>query len=107
MTMTNSSVSPDDECQVCMETRENHGDKNHKFSVDGILEPKEPAPKARQQPPAFKGQESRAQRLGGDPTAALSLRLIERLVSKGVFNGDDLVYLFGGEDAPDRGPTGS
>lgn len=94
---TSMPNSPDDLCGVCDITRENHGDMQHKFSIDGILEslPTPSVPKGL--PPQTKGSA---------PTEsmqiALMLRTIERLTAKGIFNGEDLVYIFGGDHANNR-----
>lgn len=83
-----ATLKPDDVCEVCQETRENHGDKHHKF---GTLEPIQPGEPARQIPPTAAGKE-----LSNDPVARLQLRMIEQLAKKGVFTGDDLMVIFGG-----------
>lgn len=85
-------ISPDDRCGVCDETRENHGDKNHEFNLEGILiEKKAPQP-PRAMAPAVRG-------LSSDPVTRLVLRLVERLVAQGILKGDDMLYIFGGDDA--------
>lgn len=90
-------VSQDDICEVCMETREFHGDKNHEFSSDGVL-----TPKKKPEPP----KPGPIPRTIPDPTQAALLRLVERLISKELIQGDDLVYIFGGiSGSTDRGPT--
>lgn len=94
-TTTDQTVSADDVCEVCGETRENHGDKKHKFSIDGQLIPIEPGPKPSNTPPA--------RAVANDPVARLHLRLVERLVAKGIFDGTDLLYIFGGADASSDG----
>lgn len=90
-------LDPDEECGVCGTTREQHGDKNHKFSVDGVLEPLDPKPVPRALPPGVRG--------GVDPSTRVVLRLVEVLIAKGVLDGQDLVHVFGGDSAPDRGPS--
>lgn len=88
--------SPDDRCGVCNTLRDEHGDKRHEFNLDGQLIELGPAPTARQQPPQAKGEPSaKANELSRDPVASLCLRLTERLVAKGLFDGDDLMYIFG------------
>lgn len=94
--MTTSTPSPDDLCGVCGMTRENHGDSNHEFNLEGVLIPKKPPTPAPNRPPAAR-DEGRP-----DPTAAF-LRLVERLIAKGVLEGDDLIYIFGGGHAGNRG----
>lgn len=96
MTTTSSPVpKANDICGVCAETRENHGDKQHEFSIDGVLKKLSPAPQAKSTPPAERGS-APAQQLSNDPIARLQVRLIERLVAKGILEGDDLIYIFGG-----------
>jgi hypothetical protein len=89
-------VSPDDQCEICLTTRELHGDKNHQFSTDGELIPIKQGDPPRRQPPTVAGQ------VANDPVARLTLRLIETLVQKQVLVGDDLVHIFGGANAPDH-----
>lgn len=98
-----ADIKPDDICGVCNETRENHGDKQHKFSIEGILEEKDPPAPPRQAPPRERGQSPEAAALGRDPVAGLVLRLIETLVQKEVLKGDDLVKLFGGGTSDNSG----
>jgi hypothetical protein len=95
-----STPSPDDECGVCGATRENHGDKNHEFSIEGVLTPKKAPAAPRQMAPS-----PRAAALGADPVARLVIRLVERLAQKGLLDGEDMLKIFGGEDASDRGQT--
>jgi hypothetical protein len=47
----------------------------------------------------------RAAALGADPVARLVIRLVERLAQKGLLDGEDMLKIFGGEDASDRGQT--
>ncbi len=94
--MTSSQPKADDVCAVCDETRENHGDKQHEFSLDGVLTPKKAGPPPRREPPQERGaQPSPAQVLGNDPVARLQIRLIERMVAKGLLDGEDMLYIFG------------
>lgn len=100
MTPSTRSLYPSDICAICGETRENHGDKRHVFSVDGELVDLPTPAKARQQSP-----EGRA--LAKDPTANLMLRVVQKLIAKNILDGEDLVYIFGGESNADyRGPAG-
>lgn len=97
--MTNSAIAASDECGVCGTTREDHGDKQHKFSMEGILTPLDPPPKPRQQPPVAKGEMSpEAQVLSKDPTTQVMLRMVNRMVAKGLFDGADLMYIFGNKE---------
>lgn len=92
--MTSSQPKADDVCEVCGETRENHGDRQHEFSLDGVLKQKKPTEKARAEAPRERGS-GPAAALAQDPVARLQLRMIERMVAKGVFDGEDLMYVFG------------
>lgn len=92
-TMTSSQPKADDVCAVCDETRENHGDKQHEFSLDGVLKPIKQGAPARSEPPRERTAAGVA--LGNDPVARLQVRLIERMVAKGLFDGEDLMYIFG------------
>lgn len=98
MKMT-SSPSPDDICEICSTTRENHGDRQHKFSEDGQLVPMPAGPPAKNEPPQLKGEPPKLSppgvELAKDPVARLQLRMVERLTAKGIFTADDLLYLFG------------
>lgn len=101
MTKTSSSGSdPNEPCVICEITRENHGDSNHVFKgedSDGLLEKKPTPEPPRQQAPRERGQASDV--LGADPVARMHLRMVERMVHKGLLNGDDLMYIFGAGSA--------
>ncbi len=97
-----AAISPDDLCGVCSTKRDEHGDKNHEFNLEGELIPKKKPEPARQSAPQPRGSG-----LNNDPVARLQIRLVERLVSKGLLEGDDLVYIFGGENENHRGQTGA
>lgn len=93
-------LSPDDRCGVCDEIRENHGDKNHKFSIEGELIPLKPGPDPRNQAP-----NPMVQQVVRDPLLGPLMRLVERLISANVLQEDDLKYIFGGGNETDRGQT--
>lgn len=101
-----SRPHPDQVCAVCGGKRDEHGDKNHLFSLDGQLIPKAPGLPPRRKAP-------RERQLGtdmpdrDDPVARLTLRMIERMVVKGQLNESDLFAIFGGTHAPDRGQAGT
>jgi len=95
----NQPLSPDDMCGLCNTTRENHGDKNHVFDIDGMLQPTNPPKSPSSIPPTPRSSNP----LQHDPVARLNLRMVERMVAKGLFDGEDLLYIFGGEDASSRG----
>lgn len=94
-------ISPDDICEVCSTKRDEHGDRNHKFSTDGELVPLEKAAKPRQEPPKERSTVQHAFP-GTNDMASLHLRLVERLVAKGLFDAEDLLYIFGGKTHADN-----
>lgn len=98
--------TPDDICEVCMTPRDLHGDKNHKFSEDGVLEPLDPAPPAAKEPPRARGE---AKPSSNDlPTPANFVALLDVLIGKGVLNGYEVAYILaGGGDSLGRPSTGS
>ena len=89
-------IDPDQVCELCGLKRDEHGDVQHEFSTDGILRKKAAPTVPKNISPAVRS-------VGGDPTTRLTLRLIERLISKGVLEGDDLVHIFGGDDVRTEG----
>lgn len=89
-------MSPDDVCGVCSMKRDEHGDTQHEFNIDGVLiKKKPPAPPTRLAPAA--------RAVAADPTTRLVLRMVSRLVAKGVLDGDDMVNIFGGDDVYTEG----
>ena len=100
--MVDTTVSPDDVCLVCEETRENHGDKVHKFSRDGQLLPldegpvaRQLAPKERRIPGNYGGQGYQAQ---ADLHTAKSLAtLLEILVDKELLSAKDIIRIMRGD----------
>lgn len=100
---TSTSIDPDDQCTVCGTTRDMHGDKQHGFTTDPeapFLAVK-PGPEPRNTPPQSRASARPTApagvELARDPVARLQLRLTERLVSKGLLNGEDLMYIFGAD----------
>lgn len=96
-------LDPSEPCLVCFEARENHGDKNHQFSVDGQLIPLKKGDPPRQQPPRRRDESSTpmgeaASEVAKDATAQMTLRLIEVLTKKGLLTGEDLFIIFGGQN---------
>ena len=79
---------PDERCQICSETRENHGDKHHKFSVDGQLAMLEPPPKPRATPP---------KEIGRDETAIAFATLLEVLAEKEIIGAKDIIRILTGQ----------
>ena len=80
-------------CGLCGLKRDEHGEVQHEFSVEGVLKKKAPPTVPRNIPPSPRGQA-----MVNDPTVRMNLKLIERLIAKGVLDGDDLLYIFGGDD---------
>lgn len=103
MTATTTSkkpISPDDLCGICELTRENHGDPQHQFSMEGILIQVEKGPPARATPPRERGEaplSPQAEAMNRDPLTGLTLRLIEVLTAKELLSGEDLAKIFGGK----------
>lgn len=96
--MTSSPIpKAEDPCGVCEETRENHGDKNHEFNINGQLIPKKAGPPPQTQAPQRRS--APGEQLSKDPVARLQIRLIERLVAKELIDSEDMLYIFGGSDA--------
>lgn len=102
MTMTTSmeNLSPEGSlgglnselmCEVCGETRENHGDKKHKFSTDGQLLEIEQGPPPKQQPPL-----ARDPREGPNVYMAFTT-LVEVLAERQLLNSADIIRIFRGE----------
>lgn len=87
-------VSPDDICGVCQTKRDEHGDRQHEFNIEGQLIPKKkpepgrPAPQAKGESPAQQGVESERDKA--------FLRLMEVLLEKGVIDGRDTIQILGG-----------
>lgn len=93
-----SNLNPDDLCAICETRRDEHGDKNHKFSTDGILIQVKPGDNPKSAPPTNPNNP-----LNRDPLTPVILRLVERMIQAGLLEGDDLQYIFGGGDAGTRG----
>lgn len=87
-------LSPDEECGVCGAQRDQHGDKQHQFNLDGQLIPLKPAEPPRQTPPRERG--SMPAPSGVEEQHKAFLRLNEVLLEKGVINGQDLIRILGG-----------
>lgn len=85
-----SNISPDDLCQVCQTPRDQHGDKHHKFSVDGQLIQLDP-PKPRQEAPRHRDEKPAA------PEAKAFATLIEVLAEKNILNTKDVIRIFSGQ----------
>lgn len=92
MTTSSSQLStnPDEVCQVCRVTRENHGDKNHKFSTDGQLLPLDPPPKPRAEAPTHRDD---AQMLQAKSFATL----LEVMVERGMIDARDVIRILTGQ----------
>lgn len=93
MTTSSSTPStnsdPDEACQVCGVSREMHGDKNHKFSLDGQLVGLDPPPKPRQESPVHRDEER--------IKAASFATLIEVLAEKKLLDAKDIIRIFTGQ----------
>lgn len=89
--------NPDEVCLVCGETRENHGDKNHRFNaVDDQLIPITPGPKRRQTPPT----ERTALGNGAspdNPEARALATLVDILAQKDLLTTKEIIRIFSGQ----------
>lgn len=103
--MSSSNPSADDGCALCGTQRDMHGDSNHEFNLDGQLIPRKPGPAPRQEAPKERGASisAPAQSIANDMVAQMLLRMVERLIARGILNDEDLVYMFGGEHATSTG----
>jgi len=79
-------INPDDVCVLCHLTRDQHGDVNHEFSLDGQLISKRPPEPPRQQPPAVRGATDQ------DVRSAFAA-LLNILVEKEILTAKDLVVI--------------
>ena len=88
-------ANPDDICGVCDTKRDEHGDMNHEFNLDGQLIPfKRGEPPKREAPrPAGGGVENRT-----PDSAQAFARLMDIMVRKEMLTASELVYIFGGVD---------
>lgn len=93
-------VSPDDVCLVCGTVRDQHGDKNHKFSQDGQLIPLDPPPEPRMKAPRHRDDPPAPAQPGVDDGPNIKLAfatLVEVLVDKGILDVKDVLRIFRGE----------
>lgn len=86
--------SPDEECQLCGVTRENHGDSNHEFSTDGQLRPVKRGEPPRKEAPRERDPNHSPK--GVEEMEKAFLRLNEVLLEKGILDGRDLIKILGG-----------
>lgn len=95
-----TTLDPDERCGVCEIARAEHGDMQHEFNLEGDLIPKKPSPPPRNTPPELRDNSPvmspKAKKLAEDPSTQVMLRLIERLTARGLLQGEDLQYIFGG-----------
>lgn len=87
------TVNPDDVCGVCETPRDQHGDKNHVFTLTDQLMPLSPAPKPRQDPPRERGGVLRPEP-PVDPTALGLATLVEILAEKQILDAPDIIRIF-------------
>lgn len=98
-------VSPDDLCVICDTKRDEHGDRQHQFSLDGQLIPLNPGPEGRK-PPQTKA-EAEAEQLKNLPDIGRAFAtLVEVLAEKKInFDGvnrplldtKDIIRIFSGQ----------
>lgn len=100
MTISTPVNSPDDICQLCFTKRDEHGDRRHKFSDNGELEEADstppPSTRPKEKTPLSKKEAAKVEALSKDPVARLQLRLIEVLTKRGMLDGEELSFIFGG-----------
>lgn len=91
-------MSPDDECGVCGTARDQHGDKNHQFNLEGQLIPVKEREAPRQQPPQHRDDPKPAQAgVDNKPDVhSAFLRLTEVLIEKEVLDAKDIFRILGG-----------
>jgi hypothetical protein len=91
-------MSPDDRCLVCDTTRENHGDKRHKFNdVDDQLYPLDPPPKPRAEAPRERGETPAPAVVAEMIKAESFATLMEVLVEKEILDAKDVIRVFTGK----------
>lgn len=90
-------LSPDEECGVCGTQRDQHGDKQHQFNLDGQLIPLKPAEPPRQTAP--RERDPNLKPSGVEEQHKAFLRLNEVLLEKGVIDGSDLIRILGGSSS--------
>ena len=98
------TVQPHDICVLCGIMRMDHGDSNHKFSINGELIPVKEGPAPQNQPPKVKPEHMTDQEKLDVATAELAksmelnavLRLTEVLIEKCVLTAQDTLYIFSG-----------
>lgn len=89
-----STPNLDDRCGVCDETRENHGDKNHKFDLYGQLVPIEPRPEPRNTPPEKRRASVAADSTPEDEVRRSFVALVEILAEKDILVAKDIIRIF-------------
>lgn len=86
--MSSNAPDQDEQCQVCGEIRENHGDKNHKFSTDGQLLPLDPPKPASREAPRHR-DDVVAEAIKAESFAML----LEVLAEKNILNEKDIIRI--------------
>lgn len=97
---TNALEDPDRQCVLCGLTRMDHGDSNHKFSINGELNTVEKGPEPKNTPPSVKLEHATKDDLLNDLKKSVEaqavMRLTEVLIEKGILDGKDTMYIFSG-----------
>lgn len=88
-TSSEPPIDPDEVCGVCGDTRENHGDRHHKFSPNGDLVALPKAEPPRQRPPVHRDDVA--------IQAKSFATLIEVLVEKNLLDAKDVIRILMGQ----------
>lgn len=90
----------DDKCMICGQSRDMHGDMQHKFSADGQLIQNKPAPEPKQTAPRLRPEDADLDQVKEDLAKSIqanaTMRLTEVLIEKGILDGKDTMYIFSG-----------
>lgn len=106
MMTTSTPPSPDDICAVCSSPRDQHGDMNHEFSINGELVTVKPGPPPTNNPPKKREDKEQLVPVSPElPTPENFVALLDILISKDIINAQEVIYILGGGgDLPGR-PT--
>lgn len=88
-------ISPDDVCALCNTKRDEHGDMNHQFSLDGQLIPIRKGPEG-VKPPQTREEATQAASNLPDVGRAFAT-LVEILAEKEIVNAKDIIRIFSGK----------
>lgn len=94
--MVDTTINFDDECVICGTKRDEHGDKNHQFSLDGQLIP------VRKGPEGVKPPQTREEAVSTPPSDLPDIgrafaTLVEVLAEKNIVDTKDVIRIFSGK----------